>query len=592
MSAPVAPTNVQALSGSNQRAYVSWTASAGATSYTVTSSPGGFTAATANTYAYVTGLTNGTAYTFTVTATNANGTGAPSSASNSVTPSTSFTPTTAADLIGRSMICVVNATSSTLTNWQRIVDFNDGSSSNYMFITSYTSDTQRARLGAKHSSGGESSTSSSSTIIVPGTYIFVTIFHSLTTIGFRIYRYVSGSLTEFSVSTNPLTIDSRVLGILTSFRYGRSSFSGDNYLNAEFVQITFSDGDISQNSPTTSLLPLVNTTITNSYTANSYTFAGTTGFYSVNVGEAVVGSGTYTNSSTTLFLNGVGTTNGAYLTLTSFADNGGGGPTPPAAINYISRVARAVVAPVPQGAMQPVTGQTRFMGFGGGFGRQRPVAAGGGGGGGGSGGASNPIYYVDALNASSYSGSGSSMTNLGSASVTSQLLNYSYTPANLGIELNAAVKTGYLHLSSVANVQTIVMWYKYNASQSGSYNYIIDARNGLSAGYINTGDGVGPGWQNTAYFNDSGGNVSSFSLSDSANWSKFYSLPGQWIMAVITAASPFTDDIRFFNRFETTAEGPRVIFGPIKIYDRVLNASEVKLDFNQFATRYGYATLP
>jgi hypothetical protein len=60
------------------------------TSYTATSSPGGFTASGSGTTLTVTGLTNGTAYFFTVRANNANGSGAASAQSNTVVP---FMPT-------------------------------------------------------------------------------------------------------------------------------------------------------------------------------------------------------------------------------------------------------------------------------------------------------------------------------------------------------------------------------------------------------------------------------------------------------------------------------------------------------------------
>lgn len=94
---PAAPTSVTATDIGTARAYnngaatVSFTPSSlgfEATSYTVTSSPGGFTATGASSPLTVTGLQSNTAYTFTVTATNFVGTSSASSASNSITATT------------------------------------------------------------------------------------------------------------------------------------------------------------------------------------------------------------------------------------------------------------------------------------------------------------------------------------------------------------------------------------------------------------------------------------------------------------------------------------------------------------------------
>jgi hypothetical protein len=103
---PKAPESVSATNVGSGRAFnngqadVTFTLPAGspaATSYTVTSSPGSYTASGASSPLSVTGLQSNTAYTFTVVATNAVGSSPASSASNSITattvPGTIGTPT-------------------------------------------------------------------------------------------------------------------------------------------------------------------------------------------------------------------------------------------------------------------------------------------------------------------------------------------------------------------------------------------------------------------------------------------------------------------------------------------------------------------
>ena len=132
--APDAPGIGTAVAG-NTQASVPFTAPASnggstITSYTATSSPGGFTGTLSQEGSgtiTVSGLTNGTAYTFTVTATNANGISAASSASNSVTP---VVPSTVpgAPTIG----------TATAGNAQATVTFTAPVSNGGSAITSYT----------------------------------------------------------------------------------------------------------------------------------------------------------------------------------------------------------------------------------------------------------------------------------------------------------------------------------------------------------------------------------------------------------------------------------------------------------------------
>ena len=94
---PKAPTSVTATNVGSGRAFNNGRAdvtfslpadSPAATSYTVTSSPGSYTASGASSPLSVTGLQSNTAYTFTVIATNAVGNSPASAASSSITATT------------------------------------------------------------------------------------------------------------------------------------------------------------------------------------------------------------------------------------------------------------------------------------------------------------------------------------------------------------------------------------------------------------------------------------------------------------------------------------------------------------------------
>ena len=89
-TAPTAPVSVTTTAG-DTRVAVRWvtpasTGGSAITSYTVTSTPGGFTCTTSTNACVVTELTNGESYTFTVTATNAVGTSVASEPSAPVSP--------------------------------------------------------------------------------------------------------------------------------------------------------------------------------------------------------------------------------------------------------------------------------------------------------------------------------------------------------------------------------------------------------------------------------------------------------------------------------------------------------------------------
>ena len=183
---PDAPTSPIATAG-NAQASVAFTApiyngGSAITGYTVTSSPGSFTASGASSPINVTGLSNGIAYTFTVVATNSVGNSVASTASAAVVPKT-----------------VPGAPTSpvaTLGNAQASVAFTPPTSNGGSAITGYT---------VTSTPGGYTATGASSPIIVTGltnetSYTFTVI--AINAVGNSVASVASGAVTPTACFAN------------------------------------------------------------------------------------------------------------------------------------------------------------------------------------------------------------------------------------------------------------------------------------------------------------------------------------------------------------------------------------------------------
>jgi hypothetical protein len=267
-AAPGAPTIGTATLG-NASATVTFTAPAPnggptITSYTATSSPGGFTGTLSGAGSgtiTVSGLTNGTAYTFTVTATNVNGTSSASAASNSVTPRTvSGAPTSLTATAGNNQVALT-WTAPTSDGGSAITDyliqystgggyttFSDGiSTTASTTVTGLVNGTAYTfRVIATNAAGnGSASTTTSST---PGKVSQTITFNSLNnrTLGSGTYSISASSNSSLTVALTSATTDVCTIssGTITLVSAGTCTINAnqsgnDNYLAATQVQQSF-----------------------------------------------------------------------------------------------------------------------------------------------------------------------------------------------------------------------------------------------------------------------------------------------------------------------------------------------------------------
>lgn len=245
---PSPPTNVAAVAG-NGTASISFTTSVGATSYTVTSSPGGLISTGNTSPIQVSGLTNGTAYTFTVVATNANGNSSASSVSNSVIPSSGAGQQTVAGAPTIGTAVAGNASASVAFT----APANNGNST----ITGYTVTSNPGGIAVT----GTTSPISVSGLTVGTSYTFSVV--ATNSVGNSFSSAASNAVIPFGVPTNP------VIGTITTFGLAAS------------IPVTVANNGSAITSYTTTVNP--GNLVFNSATAAVTVNLPTAGNYSVTV---------------------------------------------------------------------------------------------------------------------------------------------------------------------------------------------------------------------------------------------------------------------------------------------------------------------
>ena len=253
---PSPPTNVTSLAG-NASASISFIPSAGATSYIVTSSPGGITATGSATPIQVNGLTNGTAYTFTIVATNANGTSAASSASSSVTPSAGAAGQTVASSPTIGTAVAGNASAS--------VAFTAPATNGNSNITSYT---------VTSNPGGITATGTTSPVTVSGLTIGTSYTFSVVatnSVGNSFSSAASNAVIPFGAPAQP------VIGTITSFGLAASVpvTVTANGSDITLYTATVNPGNLTFNSAAASISVVLPSTGTYSITVTATNSAGT-----------------------------------------------------------------------------------------------------------------------------------------------------------------------------------------------------------------------------------------------------------------------------------------------------------------------------
>ena len=194
--------------------------------------------------------------------------------------------------------------------------------------------------------------------------------------------------------------------------------------------------------------------------------------------------------------------------------------------------------------------------------------------------------HLDVANPSSYSGSGSTISNLvGNNSAT---LGGNYSFSNEGIRLFNSLTYGFnsfINLPLISNVRTISLWFRYDGTgfggltnwfTPGTAGYLIDTRPGFDEGYVYPA-GVGSDW--TTIYVNGGPPITK-------TWANINPPAGVWRNVTLIASYSFTGYITLFNGYPKNV-GHGATFAVALVYSGVLTQEQNTANFNALKSRFG-----
>ena len=182
------------------------------------------------------------------------------------------------------------------------------------------------------------------------------------------------------------------------------------------------------------------------------------------------------------------------------------------------------------------------------------------------------VMELDAMNPKSYSG-GTTWYDLSGNGNDSTLYNGT-TNTDESIVFDGI--DDYMRTSTISDVTSISMWVNYyNTGPSGSWRYLIDARNNMpNSWFVPSNGSFGSNWSSTIRINGSTASIGDIEFN-------------QWFHLYIeTTGGSYDTKINFMSRYTANEQAGGEI-SAIQVYNRSLTANEVLQNYNAGRNRFG-----